>query len=296
MKRILLTGANGQLGSEVVRQAKALDLDLVALDRSQLDITDRTAVTDIVQSLAPDLIINAAAYTAVDRAETDRNSAFAVNRDGPRNLAEAAGKRGAVLMHFSTDYVFDGTKPQAYVEQDEVHPLGAYGQSKEAGEAVIRAITDRHLIIRTSWVYGVHGANFVRTMLTLARERDEIRVVTDQSGCPTYAADLAGIALLLAGRFLNGRIPADGYGTFHCAGQGQVTWYDFACKIFELAGERFGPRPKLIGIPGSEFPSLAKRPANSALDCSKLAEIHGLSARNWQDSLADMLNCLDLNA
>lgn len=296
MTRILLSGANGQLGYEVIRQARALDLDVVALDRSTLDITDRKAVAEIVQNLAPDLIINAAAYTAVDRAETDRQAAFAVNRDGARNLAEVAERRGAVLIHFSTDYVFDGAKPQPYVEEDTVGPLGVYGESKEAGEAAVRTVSERHLILRTSWVYGVQGANFVRTMLRLAREKDVIRVVTDQTGCPTYAADLAEIALQLSVQVLKGDFPKGGYGTFHCAGQGQVSWHGFASKIFELAGERLRKQPELIGIPASEFPTLANRPANSALDCSKLSRVHGLSARDWPVALSDMLDRLYLNA
>jgi dTDP-4-dehydrorhamnose reductase len=296
MTRILLTGANGQLGYEVARQGREMGLDLAALDRSHLDITDRTAVAGVVQQIAPDLIINTAAYTAVDRAETDSQAAFAVNRDGPRNLAEAAQKRGSVLIHFSTDYVFDGTQLHAYVEQDEVGPIGVYGESKEAGEAAIRAVSERHLILRTSWVYGVHGSNFVRTMLRLAQEREQIRVVNDQSGCPTYAADLAEIVLQLTERILNGQLQQDGYGTFHCAGQGKVTWYGFADKIFELAGKRFGKKPELIAIPGSEFPSNARRPANSALDCSKLARVHGLALRQWQEALSDMLDRLDQNA
>jgi dTDP-4-dehydrorhamnose reductase len=296
MTRILLTGANGQLGYEVTRKGREMGLDLAALDRSQLDITDRTAIAYVVQQIAPDLIINTAAYTAVDRAETDSQAAFAVNRDGPRNLAEAAQKHGSVLIHFSTDYVFDGSQPHGYVEQDEVGPIGVYGESKEAGEAAIRAVTERHLILRTSWVFGVHGVNFVRTMLRLAQERAQIRVVNDQSGCPTYAADLAEVVLQLAERVLNGQFQQDGYGTFHCAGQGQVTWHGFADKIFELAGERFGKKPELIAIPGSEFPSRARRPANSALDCSKLTRVHGLALRQWQEALSDMLDRLDRNA
>lgn len=296
MTRILLTGANGQLGYEVARQGLEKGLDLAALDRSQLDITDRTSVAEVVGQLAPDLIVNTAAYTAVDRAETDRQAAFAVNRDGARNLAEAAQKHGSVLIHFSTDYVFDGSHQHGYVEQDDVGPVSVYGESKEAGETAIRAATDRHMILRTSWVYGVHGANFVRTMLKLAQERGQISVVDDQRGCPTYTADLAEVVLRLAERILTEQLQQDGYGTFHCAGQGEVTWHGFADKIFELAGERFCKKPELIAIPASEFPTPARRPANSALDCSKLARVHGLALRQWQEALSDMLDRLDRNA
>ena len=200
MTDVLLTGANGQLGWEVARRAAAAGLSCHAVDRGALDITDADAVTRTIADLRPAVVINAAAYTAVDRAESDEASAFAVNRDGPTYLAEACAAGGITLVHISTDYVFDGTKKSAYTEEDPMVPLGVYGASKLAGEEAVRRLCPRHIILRTAWVYGIHGQNFVQTMLRIARERDTVRVVDDQRGCPTFAGDLADAILELAVR------------------------------------------------------------------------------------------------
>ncbi len=290
---ILLTGANGQLGNEVVRLASEFDVEVLPLARTDLDISQKSAVDAIVDKVRPKVVVNAAAYTAVDKAEADLDQAFAINRDGPGYLAEAAERCGASIIHVSTDYVFDGTKPAPYVEDDPVAPLGAYGESKEAGEQAVRAATDRHVILRTAWVFDPHGANFVKTMLRLGAERDELKVVDDQTGSPTYAADLAKAVLSLASKVKAGNWPAEGYGTFHCAGGGNTTWCGFARKIFELSEDALGRRPNVLAIPTSEFPTPAKRPANSVLDCSKIANIHGISMQPWQGALAEMLERLE---
>ncbi len=293
---LLLTGAGGQLGHEVARQAAVHGLSIRAFARAELDITDRTAVDGAVGALKPKVIVNAAAYTAVDKAESDRAAAFAVNCDGPAHLAGAAERHGAAILHVSTDYVFDGTKQGAYVETDPVAPLGAYGESKEAGEAAVRAATDRHIILRTAWVFGAHGSNFVKTMLRLGRERDQLRVVDDQTGCPTYAADLAEVVLHLARRVADDAMPQDGFGTFHCAAGPQTTWCGFARTIFELSASRLGKVPQVQAIPTSAYPTPAKRPANSALDCSRLQRVHGLDLPPWPDALGRMLDRLDREA
>jgi dTDP-4-dehydrorhamnose reductase len=290
---VLLTGANGQLGWEVARRAGGAGLDARSLAHAELDIADRAKVGEVVAAVAPKVVINAAAYTAVDKAESERERAFAVNRDGAAHLADACAAAGAALIHVSTDYVFDGTKQGAYVETDPVGPLGVYGASKLAGEEAVRARAPRHVILRTAWVYGVHGANFVKTMLRLARERPELRVVDDQRGCPTAAGDLAEAALAIAGRIVAGTVPADGFGTFHCVGDGEITWCGFAREIMAQAGPRLGkPPPSVTAITTADYPTPARRPANSVLDCGKLARVYGLSLRPWRVALAEVLNGL----
>lgn len=287
---ILLTGAGGQLGREVARQAAKVQLSLRALGRGDLDITDGLAVTRAIAGFAPSVVINAAAYTAVDRAESEPAEAFAVNRDGPKNLARACAGLGVPLIHGSTDYVFDGSRTGAYREDDPVAPLGVYGASKLAGEEAVRAAGAPHVILRTAWVYGAEGANFVRTMLRLAAEREVLRVVDDQVGCPTAAADLAAVTLALAGRMIRGRMPAEGWGTFHCAGEGPVSWCGFAREIFAQAAARGLRVPEVEPIGTADYPTPARRPANSVLDCGRLARVHGLRLRPWREALAETLD------
>jgi dTDP-4-dehydrorhamnose reductase len=287
---VLLTGANGQLGWEVARRAAAHGLILHAAGAAELDISDAQAVERAVHELRPRVVVNAAAFTAVDRAESNAEAAFRVNRDGPAYLAAVCARHDAALIHISTDYVFDGARPGAYAEDDPIAPLGVYGASKAAGEAAVRAALPEHVILRTSWVYGAHGANFVKTMLRLAETRDDLRVVDDQRGCPTFAGDLAEAILSIAARIKAGAMPADGYGTFHCAGQGPTTWRLFAARIFELAGPRLGRTPRVTPIATSDYPTPAARPANSVLDCGKLARVHGLRLRPWPEALAEMLD------
>ena len=221
-------GAGGQVGRELIQRSPPAGIILHGLTHAEVDIADRVAVEAAVRRHRPNIIVNAAAYTAVDKAETERDRAFAVNETGPRNLASAASDSGAVLVHLSTDYVFDGGKTDPYVEDDRVAPTSIYGQSKEAGERAVRGATPRHLILRTAWVYAAHGANFLKTMLRLAREREVIRVVADQQGTPTSAADLADAILAVLPRLQENAA----FGTFHLTNAGRTTWHGFAEAIF----------------------------------------------------------------
>lgn len=289
MSGILLTGANGQLGWEVARRAATAGLSCHAFDRAALDITDASAVRRTITDLRPGVVINAAAYTAVDRAESEESTAFAVNRDGPAYLAEACAASGSALVHVSTDYVFDGAKQSPYTEEDQVAPLGVYGASKLAGEEAVRRRCPRHIILRTAWVYGIHGHNFVQTMLRIGRERDTIRVVNDQHGSPTFAGDMAEVILRLAARLRDDGMPDQGLGTFHCVNQGTTTWYGFASKIFEMAEPALRRKPAVQAITTAEYPTPARRPANSVLDCSRLSRVQAITLRPWEAALDEML-------
>ncbi len=283
---VLVAGANGQVGWELARRARGLPV--AALRRQELDVTDAGAVTACFRQHRPALVINAAAYTAVDRAESEPAAAYAVNRDGVRNLAHACAENGAALFHLSTDYVFAGDRQGAYHEDDPVAPLGIYGDSKWAGEVVVREALDRHLIIRTSWVFGSHGQNFVTTMLRLGAERDTLRVVNDQHGCPTPAADIAETLLLLANRHLHGE--AIEWGTYHYCGTPVTTWYEFALEIFRLAVRHGLPAPaSLVPIKTADYPTPALRPANSELDCRRIEERLGIRRRPWSHALSATL-------
>ena len=288
MTGLLVIGANGQVGWDVNRQACAAGLSCLALSRAQLDITNRDLVFRTVEQVRPTCVVNAAAYTAVDKAEDDAETAYAVNRDGAKSLAAACAAVGASLIHISTDYVFDGEKSAPYKEDDAVAPLGVYGASKLAGEEAVRGHCSEHIILRTSWVYGRHGHNFVRTMLRLGRERDSLRVVDDQFGSPTFAGDLSAAILKLVSDLRCGAWPDGGFGTFHCAGHGITTWCEFARAIFRRA-----PSPPVIEAIGTvEYPTPAKRPRNSALDCTKLAHVHGIVLRPWETALEAILDDL----
>lgn len=287
---VLITGANGQLGWELSQRSERRGRTTRAFASTALNITDADSVSRTVEALSPKAVINAAAYTAVDKAETEPAAAFAINRDGPANLAAVCAAHNIPLIHISTDYVFDGEKPGAYSEEDPVAPLGVYGASKLAGEDAIRDTVTNYAIIRTAWVYGVHGHNFVKTMLRLAEKQDSLRVVNDQFGCPTFAADLADAILEISDRLVREDVPADGLGTFHCSGSGRTTWCEFARKIFELASPTLGTVPTVDGITTEEYPTPARRPANSVLDCSKLSRTYGITLRSWQSALADMLH------
>ena len=265
--KIVLTGVNGQVGREIV--LRAAHRSLLAFSRSELDITDARAVERKLADCGAGLVINAAAYTAVDKAEQETEQAYAVNRDGVSHLAVTCAQLHIPLLHISTDYVFDGNKPGAYSEDDPVAPLGVYGASKWQGEQVVRNTLDRHIILRVSWVFGAYGHNFVKTMLRLARERDELRVVADQRGCPTYAGAIAAVLLNMADRISNeGKAP---WGTYHFCGSPATTWHEFANAIVAQARAREHLKTRLIvPITTADFPTPAARPANSVLDCTKL--------------------------
>ena len=271
--RILLTGPTGQVGSALL-QTLSKDHDVIPLTRQQLDLSRPQAV----RAPKVDVIVNAAAYTAVDQAEKEEALAMAVNRDGPAVLAEEAKKTGALLVHFSTDYVFDGEKPTAYLETDAPNPLNAYGRSKLAGEQAIRQCGCRHLIFRTSWVYGVTGKNFLLTMLRLAREKKPLRVVDDQHGAPTSNLMLAAAVSQAIGR-------ATTSGTYHLTAGGKTTWHGFARLIFEETSTA----AELTPIPSKDYVTPARRPRNSVLDNAKLQRDFGLRLPSWEQGLREVL-------
>jgi dTDP-4-dehydrorhamnose reductase len=293
---LMIIGSNGQLGWELVRQGKARGLKILALGYPEIDIGDPASVDSRIDFSKVKIVINAAAYTAVDRAESEPQTAFAVNCDGPGHLADRCRKHGIPLIHVSTDYVFDGTKMGAYVEEDLVAPLGIYGKSKAAGEEEVRGRLQEHIIVRTTWLCGVHGQNFVKTMLRLGREKDSLRVVADQCGCPTFAADLAEAALEVVRQIeTNESIE---WGTYHYCGLGKTNWHVFAEAIFEIAGqyEKFAVK-NVAPITTAEYPTSVKRPANSVLDCSKIERLFGIRPRPWRERLAEMIRQLyKLNA
>ena len=286
--KILLTGAAGQLGRELKRSLACLG-ELVACDRSQLDLAEPEALRAAVRAIAPTVIVNAAAYTAVDKAETEPDIATAINATAPAILAEEAKRLGALLIHYSTDYVFDGTKPSSYTEDDTPAPLSAYGRSKLDGEQAIAAAGARHLIFRTSWVYGLHGANFMKTMLRLGRRScetgDELRVVGDQFGAPTWTRHLAdATALILARKDLPD-------GLYHLAAAGATNWHAYAEAIFaEAQHTGLVDKPPVIHrITSADYPLPAPRPANSRLDCTKFRRDFDLALPDWRTGLIDCL-------
>lgn len=285
---ILICGAGGQVGQELVSRAR--HRTIVALDRARLDIADRPAVKHEFTRIRPMLVINAAAYTAVDKAESDAENAFRVNRDGPETLAEACQRAGIPLLHLSTDYVFDGTAGAPYPEDAPVNPLGVYGRSKWEGEEAIRRTLDRHLIIRVAWIFGAFGNNFVRTMLRLGRERPELRVVADQHGAPTHAGAIAEVMLSLSDKILAGQQPI--WGTYHYTGTPVTTWYQFAQTVFTEAVQcqLLDAPPKLTAISTADYPTLARRPASSALADTWTGSRLEIVRQPWVDGLREVLH------
>lgn len=274
---ILVFGKSGQVATEL--QARA---DVVALSRADVDLGDPLACADAIRRHAPAAVINAAAYTAVDQAETDVHNAFAVNADAPAAMAAACAKIGAGFYHISTDYVFDGTGEDPFRPNDPTGPLGVYGQSKLAGEKAVQLAGGHHVILRTSWVFSAHGSNFVKTMLRLGAERDMLTVVADQVGGPTFAGDIADALLAIA------KAPNGPSGIYHYAGAPAVSWADFAREIFLQAGLAC----EVKDIPSSQFQTPAKRPANSRLDGSSLLADYGIAAPDWRIGLKKVLDAL----
>ena len=287
--QIVIIGAQGQVGSELVRRAPGLGYEVLAWDLAELDITDTEAVDHALNVSGADVVINAAAYTAVDKAEQEPERAFAANRDGPAHLATACNRLNIPLLHISTDYVYDGRKPGPYREEDPVAPLGVYGASKLAGDEAIGRLLPRHLILRVSWVFGIHGHNFVKTILRLAREREELRIVADQYGCPTYAGDIADALLELAER--TAELDAQqAWGVYHYCGQPATTWHGFTEAIVEEARHHEALRVRTVTpIATADYPTPAARPLNSVLDCEKLVTRFGLQPRLWREGLRMML-------
>ncbi|WP_339512600.1 dTDP-4-dehydrorhamnose reductase [Pseudomonas sp. RL_15y_Pfl2_60] len=286
--RVLITGAHGQVGHELVRLAPA-GFTAIGLGSAELDISNPDQVASKLSELQPQLIINAAAYTAVDKAESDSELAYAVNAKGAENLATAAAKLDVPLLHISTDYVFSGDANSPYKETDPTNPTGVYGASKLAGELAVANHCAQHIIMRTSWVFGAHGNNFVKTMLRLAQSRDELGVVADQHGCPTSAASIAKALWVLASQYRNnGNLS---WGTYHFSNTPATTWHGFAEEIFSQAVElkQLQKAPKVNPINTVDYPTPARRPAWSVMDCSLIEEKLTIEQNDWREELAEML-------
>jgi len=301
--RVLVTGARGQVGAEVARLLRGR-AEVIAHDRATLDLARPDAIVERVREARPRVIVNAGAYTAVDRAESETDAARAVNGRAPGVLAEEARRAGALLVHYSTDYVFDGTKPAPYVESDPPAPVNAYGATKLEGERAVAASGCAHVILRTSWVYGPRGKNFMRTMLEAAKTRRELRVVDDQRGAPTTSLALARATLAVVGAGEGAdAIAEEGVeraasrgGLYHATAAGETTWFAFARAIFEAWGARAGPSfvpPAVIPIPTSDYPTPARRPANSVLSNERLARELGVRLAPWREGLAEAISLVD---
>jgi dTDP-4-dehydrorhamnose reductase len=281
---ILVTGGTGQLASALADLGRQL---VCRVGRPEFDFDRPETIEAVFRAADPWLVVNAAAYTAVDKAETDEAAAYRANRDGPAELARLCAAADVPLIHVSTDYVYDGDKPEPYVETDPVGPRSVYGASKLAGEQAIQASGARAIILRTAWVYAATGRNFVVTMLHLGRTRDLLRVVADQRGCPTSAADLAAAILAIATRLETGGWRDDMAAVFHAAGSGDTTWHGFAQAVFENAARQGVKAPLTVeAITTADYPTPARRPANSRLDCGRLEAVFGVRMPHWRDSLA----------
>tara|TARA_B100001059_G_C17820799_1_gene578155 strand:+ start:130 stop:1011 length:882 start_codon:yes stop_codon:yes gene_type:complete len=284
--RVLITGCHGQVGSCLTKQlANDNNTKILALDREQLDITNPDAVNALVTEFQPSVIINAAAHTAVDKAEEEVDLSYAINRDGPKYLAQAAQAIGAAILHISTDYVFEGNKTGVYVETDTTNPQGVYGESKLAGEIAVAQSCDKHIILRTAWVFGEHGNNFVKTMLRLGETRDALSIVGDQFGGPTYAGDIAKALIQIAKCITQGDTVE--YGVYHFSGLPHVSWYEFADAIFDVAVQQkvLVRKPALTSIATEQYPTPAKRPSNSCLNNEKIMTNFFIEASDWKVAL-----------
>jgi dTDP-4-dehydrorhamnose reductase len=290
--RVLVIGRTGQISTELLARLPAAGHEVLALEPPEFDMTRADHVADAFARFAPEAVVNAAAYTAVDRAEDERDLAFAVNATGPGLLGEAAARAGIPVVHYSTDYVFDGTKATPYTEADPPAPVGVYGASKLAGERLLHAAQPRSVTLRTAWVCSAHGNNFVRTMLRLGRERPELRVVADQHGAPTFADDLADAAIALLPRLVAAPAGDPVFGIAHLSGTPFTTWHGFATAIFEAAARRGQKAPQVTPITTADYPTRARRPANSRLDCSRAAAVLGVQAADWRQGLERCLDAL----
>jgi len=289
--RLLLLGGTGQVGQELRALPLPKHIEIAAPTQLELDLKDSNAIAQAIKSERWSAVINAAAYTDVDRAESEEPGAFAVNAEAAARLASETGRAGIPMIHISTDYVFNGSKGAPYVEEDKPAPLNAYGRSKLAGEIGVRTGNSQHIILRSSWVYSPFRKNFLRTILRLIAERHQLNVVADQRGCPTAARDLAQTCLDIAVRCAtkSDQVP---YGTYHSAGAGDTTWFEFTNIIVDLASGRLGRRPSVFPIGTADYPTPAQRPADSRLDCSAIVRAFGVSPRPWRQSVAETIDRL----
>jgi dTDP-4-dehydrorhamnose reductase len=290
--RIAVTGRHGQLARALTEAGPQLGVTILPLGRPELDLAAPKTIGAALSAAVPHVVVNAAAYTAVDQAEQEAERATAINAAGAGAVAAVAQTLGVPVIHLSTDYVFDGLKGTPYHEGDAVAPASVYGASKLAGERAVAALATNHVILRTAWVYAPYGKNFVRTMLGLAQTRDEVRVVSDQLGCPTYAPDIA-MAIIAVARDLVSK-PDDPRlrGVFNLAGGGETTWADFAAAIFSFLAGKGMRTPMLTPIVSADYPTAARRPVNSRLDCSKLERVYGIKLPTWRSSLVSCLERL----
>ncbi len=278
--KVLVTGKNGQLGFDVIERLRAFNIECLGTDRNQLDITDEVQVDHVISTFKPDVVIHCAAYTAVDRAEQEKELCFQVNVLGTKYIAQACKKNDAKLLYVSTDYVFDGTGEAPFQESDETNPINFYGETKNLGEIEIQKLMENYFIVRVSWVFGSNGNNFVKTMLRLSSEREELSVVADQIGSPSYTVDLA--------KLFHTIIQTEAYGIYHATNDGFCSWYEFACEIFEAAKITIKVNPIL----SKDFVTLAKRPYNSRLSKEKLNTLNIPKLPNWKEALSDYIAIL----
>lgn len=291
MLRIAVTGKQGQVVTALIERGPAARVEIVAVGRPELDLADPDSIRRVLSETKPDAIVSAAAYTAVDKAESEQELVFAVNAKGPQALAEVADEMGIPVVHLSTDYVFAGDSQSIYVETDATGPASIYGQSKLAGEEAVAAATPNHAILRTAWVYSPFGANFLKTMLQLAETRDALNVVADQYGTPTSALDIADAVIAIATRLATDSDPKL-RGTFHLTGSGEATWAEFAEEIFAVLQAKSGKSVSVCPITTEQYPTPAKRPANSRLSTEKLAKTYGIVLPDWKKSTKVVLDRL----
>ncbi|TLX09809.1 dTDP-4-dehydrorhamnose reductase [Rhizobium sp. MHM7A] len=291
--RIAVTGKQGQVVQSLLRRGAERGIEIIAVGRPEMDLADPPSIAAAFSALRPEVIVSAAAYTAVDKAESEPDLAFSINATGAGAVAEAAARIEAPVIHISTDYVFSGDKASAYSEEDGTAPISAYGRSKLAGEKAVAAANPNHVILRTAWVYSPFGTNFLKTMLRLSETRDHLRVVADQTGCPTSALDIADAVLAIATRVVADPAPSL-RGTFHLTGSGEASWADFAEEIFAELLKSGGRKVRVERIPTADYPTPAMRPANSRLSGDKLARIYGIRLPEWKQSMTvvmqDLLN------
>jgi dTDP-4-dehydrorhamnose reductase len=286
---ILVFGAGGQSGQSLIEEGRRIGVPMIGHTRAQTDINNFEAVCHAIATTRPTLVVNAAAYTAVDRAESDAGAADMVNALGPGVVARATAAADVPMMQISTDYVFDGTKTNAYREEDPIAPISIYGWTKAKGEEAVRRANPRHIILRTSWLHGPYGQNFLKIILRLAASREELRVVSDQRGCPTSTTELARAILRTADRLAAGATP---FGTYHFTGRGETTWHGLAVEIVNCQAETTGLRPRVVPIASEDYPTAARRPANSTLDSSRFASVFDYPAESWQAGVRSAIDRL----
>jgi len=284
--KLLLFGANGQVGSEIATQARSKGIELTACTRAQVDIAQQESIADIISASKPSIVINAAAYTAVDKAETEQEQDDAINAQAPGYIATICASAGIPLLHISTDYVFDGSQDHAYKENDPPQPINHYGKSKLQGEQAIRKVHTQHIILRTSWVFGATGNNFVKTIIRLAQEREQLKIVDDQWGCPTSASSIAKALIDISSAIDAG---SDRWGTYHFCGAPPTTWYKFTQKIVSIAQDFMTLKlQELLPIKTEEYPTPAKRPKYTVMQCDKIAQDFGIQSPDWEQNLIEL--------